>query len=97
MEVIIREAVASDDDDLRALYDKGDVRDVLHREHLPRTFQKSTGATLDRDHVLGLIADETVGLFVAQGGTGLAFWLDLCHNQRVATSAHLCSAGLCWD
>ena len=68
MELSIREAVASDHDGLCALFDEGDA---LHREHLPQIFQKSRGAVRDRDYVLGLIADQAVGFFVAQVGDGL--------------------------
>jgi ribosomal protein S18 acetylase RimI-like enzyme len=63
MKLSIREAVASDYDDLCALFDEGDA---LHRENLPRIFQKPRGAVRGRDYVLGLIADEAVGFFVAQ-------------------------------
>lgn len=68
MELSIREAVASDHDDLRALLDQGDA---LHREHLPQIFQTPTGAVRERDYVLGLIADQAVGLVVAQVGDRL--------------------------
>ena len=63
MKLSIREAVVSDYDDLCALFDEGDA---LHRENLPRIFQKPRGAVRGRDYVLGLIADEAVGFFVAQ-------------------------------
>ena len=68
MKLSIREAVASDYDDLCALFDEGDA---LHRENLPRIFQKPRGAVRGRDYVLGLIADEAVGFFVAQVGDRL--------------------------
>ncbi len=61
----IREAVASDYDELCVLFDQGDT---LHREHLPTIFQKPQEDIRDREYVLGLIADETIGLFVAQAG-----------------------------
>ena len=64
----IREAVASDYDDLCVLFDEGDT---LHREHLPAIFQKPRGGIRDREYVFGLIADENVGLFVAQVGRRL--------------------------
>jgi GNAT superfamily N-acetyltransferase len=63
MKLSIREAVASDHDDLCALFDEGDA---LHRENLPWIFQKPRGAVRERDHVLGLITDEAVGFFVAE-------------------------------
>ena len=68
MKLSIREAVASDYDDLCALFDEGDA---LHRENLPRIFQKPRGAVRGRDYVLGLITDEAVGFFVAQDGDRL--------------------------
>ena len=63
MKLSIGRAVASDHDDLRALFDEGDA---LHRENLPRVFQKPRGAVRSKDYVLDLIADEAVGFFVAQ-------------------------------
>jgi ribosomal protein S18 acetylase RimI-like enzyme len=63
MELSIREAVASDYDELCDVFDEGDA---LHRENLPRIFRKPRGAVRGRDYVLGLIADEAVGFFVAQ-------------------------------
>ena len=63
MDLDIRKAAASDYDDLCALFDEGDT---LHRKNLPHVFQKPRGPVRDRNYVLGLISDETVGLFVAQ-------------------------------
>jgi len=63
MKLNIREAVASDYESLCVLFDEGDA---LHRENLPRIFQRPRGAVRERDYVLGLIADEAVGFFVAQ-------------------------------
>jgi ribosomal protein S18 acetylase RimI-like enzyme len=63
MQWSIREAVASDYDDLGILFAEGDT---LHREHLPTIFQEPPGGIRDREYVLGLIADERIGLFVAQ-------------------------------
>lgn len=68
MEWSIREAVASDYDDLCVLFDEGDT---FHRENLPTIFQKPRGGIRDKEYVLGLIADETIGLFVAQAGRRL--------------------------
>ncbi|UCC87873.1 MAG: GNAT family N-acetyltransferase [Anaerolineales bacterium] len=68
MKLSIREAVATDYDDLCALFDE---EDAPHRENLPRIFQKPRGAVRGRDYVLGLIADEAVGFFVAQVGDRL--------------------------
>jgi ribosomal protein S18 acetylase RimI-like enzyme len=63
MKLNIREAVASDYESLCVLFDEGDA---LHRENLSWVFQKPRGAVRERDYVLGLIADEAVGFFVAQ-------------------------------
>ena len=63
MKPSICKATASDYDDLCALFDQGDT---LHRKSLPQIFQKPSGLVRGRDYVLGLIADESVGLFVAQ-------------------------------
>ncbi len=63
MKPSIRKAVASDYDNLCALFDQADT---LHRKSLPQIFQKPSGVVRGRDYVLGLIADESVGLFVAQ-------------------------------
>jgi len=68
MKLNIREAVASDYASLCVLFDEGDA---LHRENLPWMFQKPRGAVRERDYVLGLIADEAVGFFVAQVGDRL--------------------------
>ena len=59
----IRKAVASDYDNLCALFEQVDT---LHWKSLPQIFQKPSGLVRGRDYVLGLIADESVGLFVAQ-------------------------------
>jgi len=63
MDLRIREAEASDYDALCALFDEVDS---LHRARLPHIFQKPDGPCRDKDYVLALIADETVGLFVAE-------------------------------
>ena len=68
MKLNIREAVASDYDDLCALFEEADA---LHRENLPRIFQKPGGAARGRDYVDGLITDDAVGFFVAQAGDRL--------------------------
>jgi len=63
MDLGIRKAAESDYDDVCALFEEGDT---FHRINLPHIFQKSRGPVRDRDYVLGLISDESVGLFVAQ-------------------------------
>jgi GNAT superfamily N-acetyltransferase len=68
MKLSIREAVASDYDDLCTLFEEVDRP---HRERLPEIFRKPRGIVRERDYILGLIADEAVGLFVAQVGEQL--------------------------
>jgi ribosomal protein S18 acetylase RimI-like enzyme len=63
MDVHIREAAASDFDGLCTLFDEVDS---LHQVNLPHLFQKPPGPVRDRGYVRGLIADEGVGLLVAQ-------------------------------
>lgn len=69
MELIIREAAASDYDQLCEVLDEVDA---LHQENLPHVFRKPVGPVRARDYILGLIADETVGFFVAQVADRLA-------------------------
>ena len=63
MEVSIRQPTA---EDYATLCDLFDEVDALHRDHLPHMFQKPNGPVRERDYYLGLIADENVGLFVAE-------------------------------
>jgi ribosomal protein S18 acetylase RimI-like enzyme len=65
MEVNIREAIAEDYVALCGLFDEVDA---LHRSNLPHIFQKPNGPVREHDYYLGLIADENVGLFVAEVG-----------------------------
>lgn len=66
--ICIRKAIASDYD---ALCDLFDELDALHRDHLPHMFQKPPGPVRDRDYYLGLLTDESVGLFVAESGENI--------------------------
>jgi ribosomal protein S18 acetylase RimI-like enzyme len=68
MDSSIRKAVASDYVGLCSLFDEVDA---LHQESLPQIFQKPRGCVREQDYVLGLIAEEAVGLFVAQIGDRL--------------------------
>lgn len=68
MEVSIRKATAEDYNPLCALFDEVDV---LHRGNLPHLFQKPNGPVREQDYYGGLIADENVGLFVAEIGEKL--------------------------
>jgi len=63
VEMIIREAVARDYENLDTLIDEVDR---LHRDNLPQKFQESEGPVRDKNFILDLIADESVGLFVAE-------------------------------
>jgi diamine N-acetyltransferase len=40
--------------------------DTLHAQHLPRHFQAHEGPARTREHYLGVLADETAGLFIAE-------------------------------
>jgi ribosomal protein S18 acetylase RimI-like enzyme len=61
--MIIRKATARDYDGLCAIIAEGDK---LHRDNLPWMFQEPDGPVRDRDFILDSIADEAVGLFVAE-------------------------------
>jgi hypothetical protein len=63
LETIIREAVAQDYENLNTLID---AVDRMHRDNLPQKFQESEGPVRDRNFILDLIVDESVGLFVAE-------------------------------
>ncbi len=63
MEAVIREATADDYDTLCELLDEVDA---LHRDNLPHLFQKPTGPVREQEYYLSLIADENIGLFVAE-------------------------------
>lgn len=65
MEVSIRQATA---EDYNVVCDLFDEVDALHCDSLPDIFRRSTGPARELDYYLGLIADEDVGLFVAEVG-----------------------------
>lgn len=64
-EISVRKATANDYNSLCELFDE---IDALHRDNLPHIFQKPGGAAREKDYYSGLIADENVGLFVAETG-----------------------------
>jgi ribosomal protein S18 acetylase RimI-like enzyme len=64
MDFSIREATTEDYGELGDLFAEGDV---LHRQALPHVFREPDGPARTREYVAGLIADENVALFVAQG------------------------------
>jgi diamine N-acetyltransferase len=68
MEIRIREATVEDYDAMCELFDE---IDRLHREALPHIYQKTGGAVRERDYYLGLVADEHVGIFIAEVGSNL--------------------------
>jgi ribosomal protein S18 acetylase RimI-like enzyme len=71
MEAIIRAATAGDYATLCALFDEVDA---LHRDHLPHIFRKPAGPARERACYDGLIADENVGLFLAEvNGSAVGF------------------------
>ena len=63
METHIRKATANDYDNLCELFNE---IDTLHRVNLPHIFQKPNGAAREKDYYSGLVADENIGLFVAE-------------------------------
>lgn len=68
MEISIRKATAEDYNSLCELFEE---IDALHRDNLPRLFQKPGGAAREQDYYLGLVADENVALFVSEVGEKL--------------------------
>ncbi len=68
MGVQIRRATAEDYEALCRLFDEVDA---LHRDHLPELFRKPDGPVREPAYFLGLVADESVGLFVAEAGDRL--------------------------
>jgi len=62
-EMVIRQANNHDYDALCTIIDEVDC---LHRDHMPHIFQKPRGSVRDREYILGLLADEDIGLFVAE-------------------------------
>jgi ribosomal protein S18 acetylase RimI-like enzyme len=69
MEINIRKAATNDYNPLCDLFDE---LDALHRNELPHIFQKPGGSVREQDYYSGLMADENVGLFVAETGGKLA-------------------------
>jgi len=63
VEVVIREAAADDYEVLCGLFDEVDA---LHRANLPQLFREPTGPVLEQETYRRLLADENVGLFVAE-------------------------------
>lgn len=53
-------------DDYAAFCELCDEVDALHRDHLPRIFRRPTGPARERAYFEGLLADEAVGLFLAE-------------------------------
>ena len=68
MEISVRKATADDYNSLCELFNE---IDALHRDNLPHIFQKPNGTAREKDYYLGLIADETVALFVVGVGENL--------------------------
>jgi ribosomal protein S18 acetylase RimI-like enzyme len=66
MELTIREATAADYADICDIFEEADA---LHRDHLPHIFQKPPGPVREQEYILGLLADENAGLFLAQLGS----------------------------
>ncbi len=65
MDYHIRPATSADYDGLCAVLDEVDA---MHREAMPRVFRNPEGPARAREYIDGLLADENVGLFVAEVG-----------------------------
>jgi ribosomal protein S18 acetylase RimI-like enzyme len=63
MDAHIREVTENDYAALCALIEFGDA---YHRTHLPYRFKAPQGASRERDYILEMIADESIGLFVVE-------------------------------
>ena len=63
MTISVRKATTNDYNTLCELFDE---IDALHRDNLPHLFQKPSGSVREQEYYSGLIADENVGLFVAE-------------------------------
>jgi len=63
MTISVRKATTNDYTTLSELFDE---IDTLHRDNLPHLFQKPRGAVREQEYYSGLIADEHVGLLVAE-------------------------------
>ena len=68
MEINVRKANSYDYNAICELFDE---IDALHRDNLPHLFQKPSGPAREQEYYSGLIADENVGLFVAEAGEKL--------------------------
>ena len=68
MTISVRKATTNDYDTLCELFDE---IDTLHRDNLPHIFQKPRGSIREEEYYSGLIADESVALFVAEKGEKL--------------------------
>lgn len=79
MKADVRQAEPRDCANLCALLDEVDS---LHRGHLPQIFQHPEGHVRSTEHLLGLMADRNVGLFVAEAQGQL---LGLVHVTLVDT------------
>jgi ribosomal protein S18 acetylase RimI-like enzyme len=62
-EISIRQATAEDYDALCTIIDEVDT---LHRDRMPHIFQKPPGPVRDKEYILSLLADDNIGLFVAE-------------------------------
>ncbi len=66
--ISVRKATVGDYNILCELFDE---IDTLHRNNLPHIFQHAIGPIREQDYYSGLVADENVGLFVAEIGEKL--------------------------
>ncbi|MGE5221572.1 MAG: N-acetyltransferase family protein [Omnitrophica WOR_2 bacterium] len=72
MKVSIRKATP---EDYHALCELFDEVDALHRDNLPHIFRKPDGPVREWGYYIGLLEDETVGLFVAEAENKLIAYI----------------------
>ncbi len=65
MEISVRKATAADYGSVCELFNE---MDALHRDNLPHIFQQPNGAAREEDYYLGLVADASVALLLAEVG-----------------------------
>jgi diamine N-acetyltransferase len=63
MSISVRKATTNDYNKVCELFDE---IDAIHRDNLPHIFQKPGGSVREQEYYSGLIADENIGLFVAE-------------------------------
>lgn len=81
MTINVHKATTSD---YNALCELFDGIDAFHRDNLPHIFQKPKGAVREQEYYSGLIADEGVGLFVAEADGKLVGFIHVIIKETPA-------------